>query len=370
VISKLRVVTVVGTRPEIIRLSRLIPLLDTIADHLFVHTGQNTDPKLSDIFFSDLDLRQPDKYLHSDVTSFSTLMASVITSTERIVNEFKPHAAVILGDTNSAISAIVFERMGVPVYHLEAGNRSFDNNVPEELNRRLVDHVATFNLPYNDYSLRNLLAEGKHPRFLAKTGSPIREIYEHLKVRIDASTVCDDLSLAPGNFMLASIHRQENVDYPDSLALCLDSLAALSREYDLPVLVSTHPRTRMRLEQSHTALPDGVRFHDPFGYLDYNKLQMEAKCVISDSGTISEESAILGFPAVTIRDSMERPEGLIGRFAVSGLSAASVLQAVEWVLESGQGAMPEGYAESQFSHNVVNFLVSTVHLSRKWKGLL
>ena len=367
--SKLRVVTVVGTRPEIIRLSRLIPLLDTVADHLFVHTGQNTDPKLSDIFFSDLDLRQPDQYLDSDVTSFSTLMASVITSTERIVNEFNPHAAVILGDTNSAISTIVFERMGVPVYHLEAGNRSFDSNVPEELNRRLVDHVATFNLPYNDYSLRNLLAEGKHPRFLAKTGSPIREIYEHLKLRIEASTVCDDLSVAPGNFMVASIHRQENVDFPDRLALCIDSLGALSREHNLPVLVSTHPRTRLRLEKSQTVLPDGVRFHEPFGYLDYNKLQMEAKCVISDSGTISEESAILGFPAVTLRDSMERPEGLIGRFAISGLASNNVLQAVDWVLKSRQYATPEGYEESHFSHNVVNFLVSTVHLAKSWKGL-
>lgn len=368
--SKMRVVTVVGTRPEIIRLSRLIPLLDDIADHLFVHTGQNTDPKLSDIFYSDLDLRQPDQYLHSDVTSFSTLMADVITSTERIIREFKPHAAVILGDTNSAISAIVFERMGVPVYHLEAGNRSFDNNVPEELNRRLVDHVSTFNLPYNDYSLRNLLAEGKHPRFLAKTGSPIREIYEHLKIKIHASTICEELSISPGNFMVASIHRQENVDFPDRLASCIDSLGALSRVHNLPVLVSTHPRTRLKMEQSQTVMPDGVRFHEPFGYLDYNKLQLEAKCVVSDSGTISEESAILGFPAVTLRDSMERPEGLIGRFAISGISSSNVLQAVDWVLGSRHSATPEGYDEAQFSHNVANFLVSTVHLAKSWKGLL
>lgn len=367
--NKLRIVTVVGTRPEIIRLSRLIPLLDSIADHLFVHTGQNTDPRLSEIFFSDLELRQPDRYLNLDVTSFSTLMAGVITSTERIVNEFRPQAAVILGDTNSAISAIVFERMGVPVYHLEAGNRSFDYNVPEELNRRLVDHVATFNLPYNDYSLRNLLAEGKHPRFLAKTGSPIREIFEHLKPRIHASKVCENLSLSPGNFMVASLHRQENVDFPDRLAMCIDSLAALAKEHDLPVLVSTHPRTRLKLEQARTVIPDGVWLHEPFGYLDYNKLQMEAKCVISDSGTVSEESAILGFPAVTLRDSMERPEGLVGRFAISGISSTNVLQAVEWVLGSMHFAMPEGYQETRFSHNVANFLVSTVHLANSWKAL-
>jgi len=309
-LKKLKVVTIVGTRPEIIRLSRLIPKLDEYTDHILVHTGQNSDSKLNEVFFEDLELRQPDYFLNVDTSSMGSVMGDVLRKSEQVFLKEKPAAVMILGDTNSSIAAIVAERMHIPVYHMEAGNRSFDNNVPEELNRKMVDHVASFNLPYNDYSMRNLLAEGIHPRFIQKTGSPIREIYEHYKDKIAASTAVEDLGLKPGGYFLVSVHRQENVDLPERLEKVLDCLVAVREEWGMPIMVSTHPRTRVRLEALDRKNLEGVTFHDPFGYLDYNKLQKEAKCVISDSGTISEESSLIGFSAVTLRDSMERPEAL------------------------------------------------------------
>jgi len=226
-LKKLKVVTIVGTRPEIIRLSRLIPKLDEYTDHIFVHTGQNSDPKLNEVFFEDLELRQPDYFLNVDTSSMGSVMGDVLKKSEEVFLKEKPDAVMILGDTNSAIAAVVAERMYIPVYHMEAGNRSFDNNVPEELNRKLVDHVASFNLPYNDYSMRNLLAEGIHPRFIQKTGSPIREIYEHYKDKIAASTAVADLGLSPGGYFLVSVHRQENVDLPERLEKVLDCLVAV-----------------------------------------------------------------------------------------------------------------------------------------------
>jgi len=284
--------------------------LDEYTDHILVHTGQNSDSKLNEVFFEDLELRQPDYFLNVDTSSMGSVMGDVLRKSEQVFLKEKPAAVMILGDTNSSIAAIVAERMHIPVYHMEAGNRSFDNNVPEELNRKMVDHVASFNLPYNDYSMRNLLAEGIHPRFIQKTGSPIREIYEHYKDKIAASTAVEDLGLKPGGYFLVSVHRQENVDLPERLEKVLDCLVAVREEWGMPIMVSTHPRTRVRLEALDRKNLEGVTFHDPFGYLDYNKLQKEAKCVISDSGTISEESSLIGFSAVTLRDSMERPEAL------------------------------------------------------------
>jgi UDP-N-acetylglucosamine 2-epimerase (non-hydrolysing) len=369
--KKLRVVTIVGTRPEIIRLSRLIPKLDEYTDHILVHTGQNSDRQLNEVFFEDLDLRSPDYYLNVDTSSMGSVMGDVLRKSEEVFIKEKPDAVMILGDTNSAIAAVVAERMHIPVYHMEAGNRSFDANVPEELNRKMVDHVATFNLPYNDYSMRNLLAEGIHPRFIQKTGSPIREIYSHFKGKIHASRIIEDLNLTPGDYFLASIHRQENVDSPKRLNLILQSLERLRDEFGLPVLVSTHPRTRKRLEQlSKTTLP-GITFHEPFGYLDYNKLQTAARCVVSDSGTVSEESAIIGFPAVSLRDSIERPEALdSGSILNPGIEPDAVARAV-WLAteEQSVSALPSGYEEENFSHKVLYFLHSTADLSKPWKGI-
>ena len=369
--KKLKVVTIVGTRPEIIRLSRLIPKLDEYTDHIFVHTGQNSDPKLNDVFFEDLELRQPNYYLNVDTTSMGTVMGDVIKKSEEVFLKEKPDAVMILGDTNSAIAAIVAERLHIPVYHMEAGNRSFDNNVPEELNRKMVDHVASFNLPYNDYSMRNLLTEGIHPRFIQKTGSPIGEIYEHYKDKIAASRVVEDLGLKKGEYFLVSVHRQENVDLPERLEKVLDCLVAVRDKWQLPVMVSTHPRTRVRLESLGRGDLEGITFHEPFGYLDYNKLQLDAKCVVSDSGTISEESAIAGFRAVTLRNSMERPEALeVGSIMLAGITTDSFIRTVSLELNGETSSLfPEGYAEGKFSNRVLKFLFSTSNLHKKWYNL-
>jgi UDP-N-acetylglucosamine 2-epimerase (non-hydrolysing) len=370
-VKKLKVVTIVGTRPEIIRLSRLIPKLDEYTDHVFVHTGQNSDPKLNEVFFEDLELRAPDYYLNVDTSSMGSVMGDVIKKSEEVFLKEKPDAVMILGDTNSAIAAIVAERLHIPVYHMEAGNRSFDNNVPEELNRKMVDHVASFNLPYNDYSMRNLLAEGIHPRFIQKTGSPIREIYEHYKDKIAASTAVEDLGLTANGYFLVSVHRQENVDLPERLEKVLDCLVAVRDHWNLPVLVSTHPRTRVRLEALNRSGLEGITFHEPFGYLDYNKLQLDAKAVISDSGTISEESAIAGFKAVSLRDSIERPEALeSGSMMITGLDPMTLISSLELGRSNTfTSSTPEGYQPADFSDRVLKFLFSTATKHKNWKNL-
>jgi UDP-N-acetylglucosamine 2-epimerase (non-hydrolysing) len=253
---------------------------------------------------------------------------------------------------------------------MEAGNRSFDANVPEELNRRMVDHVASFNLPYNEYSLRNLLAEGIHPRFICMTGSPILEIYDHYKEKIDSSKVLDKLGFKKGGYLLVSVHRQENVDSEERLKKVIDCLTALRDRWGLPVLVSTHPRTRMRMEQFGLEDIEGVVFHEPFGYFDYNKLQLNAMCVVSDSGTISEESAIIGFPAVSLRDSIERPESLdAGSIILTGLDPTNLLSGIDLTLSGNQAFKPSGYQVSNFSDVVIKFLVSTATRHKKWLGI-
>lgn len=369
--KKLKVVTIVGTRPEIIRLSRLIPKLDQYTDHVLVHTGQNSDPMLNDVFFDDLELRKPDYFLDVDTSSMGSVMGDTIKKSEEVLLKEKPDAVMILGDTNSSVAAIVAERMQIPVYHMEAGNRSFDANVPEELNRKMVDHVASFNLPYNDYSLRNLLAEGIHPKRICITGSPIREIYEHYKDKIAKSKVVEDLGLKKNGYFLVSVHRQENVDLPERLEKVLECLVAVRDEWKLPVLVSTHPRTRKRLEQFGMDKVEGITFHEPFGYLDYNKLQMNAKCVISDSGTISEESAIMGFPAVALRDSIERPESLdAGSLILSGLNPTNLLDSISVVSSNAPvPPIPESYTSTDFSERVLRYVFSTALKHKSWLGL-
>jgi len=370
-VSKIKVVTIVGTRPEIIRLSRLIPKLDEYTNHIFVHTGQNSDPKLNDVFFEDLGLRQPDHYLNVDTSSMGSVMGDTIKKSEELFLKEKPDAVMILGDTNSAVAAIVAERMHIPVYHMEAGNRSFDANVPEELNRKMVDHVASFNLPYNDYSLRNLLAEGVHPRTICITGSPIKEILEHNRDKIAKSQVLQDLGLKKDGYFLVSVHRQENVDLPERLEEVVQCLASVRDKWGLPILVSTHPRTKARLESLGLSEVDGVNFHEPFGYLDYNQLQINAKCVISDSGTISEESALLGFPAVSLRDSIERPESLdVGSIILTGLDPNNLVESIGLQLETNiSEVLPRGYESSDFSSRVVKFLFSTNNKHAQWNGL-
>ena len=379
--KKLKVVTIVGTRPEIIRLSRLIPKLDKFTDHVLVHTGQNSDPMLNEVFFDDLELRKPDYYLNVDTSSMGSVMGDTIKKSEEVLLKEKPDAVMILGDTNSAVAAIVAERLHIPVYHMEAGNRSFDANVPEELNRKMVDHVASFNLPYNDYSLRNLLAEGIHPRRICITGSPIREIYEHYKDKIAKSRIVEELGLKKGEYFLVSAHRQENVDSPERLQELISSLRAIHDKWQLPIMVSTHPRTGKQIESipGHAEIK-GITFHEPFGFLDYNQLQLNSKCVISDSGTISEESSILGFPAITIRDSIERPEAIdFGSIVMTGLQSDDVIAGIVQVLESSDPSnktaensvrkFPLGYDVLDFSNRVLKFLFSTVGKHHNWAGI-
>ena len=372
--SQATIVTIVGTRPEIIRLSRVIPAMDAAFNHILVHTGQNSDPNLSDVFFKELDIREPNYYLNVDNSSLGSVLGDTLKKIEKVFLDHTPDGVLILGDTNSAISAVLAKRMQIPVYHMEAGNRSFDENVPEEANRRIVDHSSDFNLPYTEHARRNLLSEGIHPRRVMVTGSPMREVLDFYRDKIDASDIVTKLGMAKNEYFLVSAHRQENVDSPERLSRLLDSLKAIHSTWNFPVLVSTHPRTRKQLE----TLPgfseiSGVTFHEPFGFLAYNKLQMNAKCVLSDSGTISEESVLLNFPAITIRDSMERPEALdVGGIIMSGLSADDVLQGVNAACLSSNDLpreIPQGYEVQDVSRRVVRIILSTVKRHHEWAGL-
>ncbi len=362
--GRLKVMTVVGTRPEIIRLSRIIAALEEHTNHVLVHTGQNYDYELNEIFFEDLWLRRPDHFLNVDTSSLGAVLGDVLRGTERVLLEESPDAMVVLGDTNSCISALMAKRMKIPVYHLEAGNRSFDPNVPEEINRHLVDHVADYNLVYTEHSRRNLLAEGLHPSRVIHMGSPMREVLDHYAQRIADTDVLDRLGLAEGQYLVASIHREENVDSPDRLESALASLAAVAADQRMPMLVSTHPRTRKRIEQYGFEAGTDILLHAPLGFSDYVRLQKSARCVISDSGTISEESTMLGFPAVTMRDAIERPEAIdTGSIITTGLAPADVVDAVRITVAQhqafGGAGAPADYQVSDSSRRVLNFIRST-----------
>ncbi|MEW2141781.1 UDP-N-acetylglucosamine 2-epimerase (non-hydrolyzing) [Micromonospora vinacea] len=370
-----RVMTVVGTRPEIIRLARVIDALDRTVDHTLVHTGQNWDPSLSDVFFSELGVRAPDLFLRADTQSLGSLLGAVLVGTEKAIAELRPDALLVLGDTNSAISALMARRMNVPVYHMEAGNRCFDLNVPEETNRCMVDHIADFNLVYSEHARRNLLAEGLHPRRILHTGSPMREVLDHYRRQIERSTVLAQLELEPGGYFVVSAHRQENVDHPDRLRRLLECLRVVRDEWRLPLLVSTHPRTRKRLEAlaGDGLHLDGVAFHEPFGFFDYVTLQRHARCTLSDSGTVSEEAAILGFPAVTLRESIERPEAMdSGAIVMTGLEPDGVVEAIRVVVAQvaeGSVSCPLDYQVPDTSRRVVDFILSTVRRHHDWAGI-
>lgn len=372
--GRLKIMTVVGTRPEVIRLSRIIAAFEAHTEHVLVHTGQNYDYTLNGIFFDDLGLRAPDHVLDTDTSSLGAVLGDIIRGTERVLLAERPDAMVVLGDTNSCISALIARRLKVPVYHLEAGNRSFDPNVPEEINRHVVDHVADYNLVYTEHSRRNLLAEGLHPSRIMLMGSPMREVLEHYAGQTTGSDVLARLGVREGGYVVASTHREENVDTEDRLRAVLESLAAVAGALDVPVLVSTHPRTRQRIEQHRLDVTENIRLHEPLGFHDYITLQRHARCVISDSGTISEESAILGFPAVTIRDAIERPEALdTGAIVVTGLEPRDVVDAVHLVLEQftglGRTTAPAEYEIADSSRRVLNFIRSTVGTHHQRAGI-
>lgn len=331
----LKVMTIVGTRPELIKLSRIIPELDRTVDHVLVHTGQNYDDELNKIFFDDLELRKPDYYLDAAGETAAETIAQVIAKTDPIIASEHPDAVLLYGDTNSCMAAIVAKRRKVPVFHMEAGNRSFDERVPEEINRRIVDHISDINMPLTEHARRYLLEEGIRPETIIKTGSCMQEVLDYYMPKIDGSDVLDRLSLKEGQYFLVSAHREENVDRPERLNALLASLNTLAQEYDMPVIFSVHPRTRKRLDNlAHGEIHSHVQFMKAMGFLDYVKLQKHAKCVISDSGTIAEEGSLLNIPAVTVRQAHERPEGMDeGTVIMSDLVPDRLLQAVRIVTD-------------------------------------
>jgi UDP-N-acetyl-L-fucosamine synthase len=361
----------VGTRPEIIRLSSIIKKFDKHFSHRLIHTGQNPDPNLKDVFFSDLGLKNPDRYFGTDSQSLGKFLANMFVSVEDELVSNRPDAVVILGDTNSAFAAIIARRLGIPVYHLEAGNRSFDFNVPEEINRRIIDHAADFNLVYSELARNNLISEGLHPRQIALVGSPLKEVINDHKEAIKGSQILYELNLQKDNFFLVSIHRQENVDLQNRLTEILATLESVAAKYQVPVVISTHPRTLKKIETLSIKHSKYLLFHDPFGFLDYSCLQMNARMVLSDSGSVSEESVILGFPAITLRDSIERPEAIeSGSIIMAGISSTNVLEAIEIAQEEGFGSEgPWEYAIPDTSTRVVNFILSTIHQYHFWNGI-
>ena len=330
----LKVMTLVGTRPEIIRLSRVIEKLDRHCTHVLIHTGQNYDYELNQVFFSDLGIRAPDVFLNAAGANAAQTIGQVIIAADKTLEEHAPDALLLLGDTNSCLAAIAAKRRKIPIFHMEAGNRCFDFRVPEEINRRIVDHTSDINLTYSQIAREYLLREGFPPDQVICTGSPMREVIEHYRAGIDSSDVLQRLGLRAGHFFVVSSHREENVDAPERLAQVFEILTALAERHGEPVIVSTHPRTRKRAEASGLQPHPLVQFHKPFGFLDYIKLQTQARAVLSDSGTITEESSILNFPAINLRDVHERPEGVEEAAVMfTGLSVERVMDAMA-VLDS------------------------------------
>lgn len=369
----LKVITVVGTRPEIIRLSRVIALLDKYTKHILVHTGQNYDYELNEIFFEDLELRRPDYLLKVDTRSLGRVLGETLIRIEEVLDAEKPDAMLILGDTNASIAAIMAKRRHIPIYHMEAGNRSFDANVPEEINRKMIDHIADFNLVYTENSRRHLLSEGLSHRRVYLTGSPMREVLNHYLPKIRKSSILAELRLESKKYLLVSLHREENVDYTENLEKIAQVLNNLARSYGLTIIVSTHPRTKKRLEHLRDFEFDPlIRFLKPFGFTDYNWLQMNALCVISDSGTISEESSMLRFPAVTVRNSMERPEAIdAGTIILTGLESDTVKVCVDLAISAGadyETICPD-YEVTDTSMRVLKLILGTCGLHKQWSGL-
>jgi UDP-N-acetylglucosamine 2-epimerase (non-hydrolysing) len=404
--SKLKVLTVVGTRPEIIRLSRVMSLLDQHVNHIIAHTGQNYDYELNEIFFKDLELRKPDHFLNVDVSSLEASVGDIIRKSGELLRKEKPDALLVLGDTNSCLSAYMAKRLHIPIFHMEAGNRCFDFNVPEEINRRIIDHISDFNLVYTEHARRHLISEGLPHRRVYLTGSPMYEVLNYYKPKIEASTVLQDLSLdrigtryevrgagpayakasadkpitnhqsqITNNYFLVSTHREENVDNSGNLIKILTILNKLAENYELPVIVSTHPRTRKRLENiKDIKINPLIQFLKPFGFLDYIKLQMNALCTLSDSGTISEESSILNFPAISFRQSMERPEAQdAGTIILTGFDPDVVLASIEIAIKEHDQNVPKlispDYLVPDTSWRVMKLILGLSSLSNKWHGI-
>lgn len=400
--AKLKVMTVVGTRPEIIRLSRTMALLDQYLNQIIVHTGQNYDYELNEVFWNDLELRKPDYFLNVDVSSLGASIGDIFRKMEVVLKEVQPDALLVLGDTNSCLAAYMAKRMHIPVFHMEAGNRSYDFNVPEEVNRRVVDHISDFNLVYTEHARRHLISEGLPHRRIYLTGSPMKEVLDYYMPNIQKSRIFEKLNMQlqeenktqsnimsdtmkhcePNKYFIVSVHREENVDNSENLRKILDVLNTLAEEYQFPVIVSTHPRTRKRIEALYNTDTERrsvemnplIHFMKPFGFLDYVYLQMNAKCTISDSGTISEESSILNFPAISLRQSMERPEAQdSGTIILTGFEPQVVLDSIRVVVNEHAflrcPQMAPDYCITDTSWRVLKLIMGNTGLSNLWWGV-
>ena len=360
----MKVMTIVGTRPEIIKMSRVIAEMERYVDHVLVHSGQNYDYELNEIFFENLGVPKPNHFLNAaeGATSVAQTIGNVIAKADAVLESEKPDALMLYGDTNSCLAVIPAKRRRIPIFHFEAGNRCFDQRVPEELNRKIVDHLSDINMPLTEHARRYLLAEGIKPETVIKTGSPMKEILNHHKDQIDQSDVLTRLELSEQGFFIVSAHREENVDSEENFTDLLDSLNSIATKYDKPVIVSTHPRTRKRLEAlNRSDMNPLVSFLKPLGFFDYVKLQQEAYCVISDSGTISEESSILGFPAITIRQAHERPEGMDeGVLIMTGLKRDRVMECIDVVVS--QSARDDCKLRKVADYDVDNFSIKVVRI--------
>lgn len=373
--QQLKIVTVVGTRPEIIRLSRTMSLLDEYTNQIIVHTGQNYDYELNEVFWKDLELRKPDYFLEINASTLGNAVGDIIRKTEEVLKKEMPDALLVLGDTNSCLSAYMAKRMHIPVFHMEAGNRSFDLNVPEEVNRKIIDHIADFNLVYTEHARRHLISEGLPHRRIYLTGSPMKEVLHYYLPKIEKSEILAKLKLKKNKYFLVSAHREENVDNPSNLQQILSVLQRLEEKYKFPVIVSTHPRTRKMIEKlDKINLHKNIHFLKPFGFLDYIFLQQNACCTLSDSGTISEESSILNFPAISLRESMERPEAQdTGSVILTGFNANVILNSITLAIKEKDNnkfkSIPQDYDISDTSWRVLKLIMGNTKLSNKWWGI-
>jgi|TARA_Y100000385_G_C13097014_1_gene641997 UDP-N-acetylglucosamine 2-epimerase len=371
----MKVITILGTRPEIIRLSLTMKLLDKYVNHIMIHTGQNYDYELNEVFFKDLKVRKPDYFLNVNTKSLGNIYGDTLIKCEEILKQENPDAVLILGDTNSSIAGIIAKRLQIPIYHAEAGNRSFDQNVPEEINRKIIDHIADFNIVYTERSRQHLISEGYPHRKIYLSGSPIKEIFTNYQDKLKESKILGKLNLSSGNYFLASIHRQENVDFKENLINIIEILNAVAEKFNVKIIVSTHPRTKERLNAlQNIEIDKRVEFLKPFGFFDYLTLQIKSKAVISDSGTISEESAILDFPAITLRKSMERPEAIdAGSIILTGLDKETVLTSLDVAIAQNNidlaKSIPKEYEIKNTSWRILKLILGTAKLSNQWNSI-
>ena len=367
--KKLKVITVIGTRPEIIRLAECIRKCDEVFDHVLVHTGQNYDYQLNGVFFKDLGLREPDHYLDVAGAHLGETIGNVIAKSFALFTEILPDALLVLGDTNSILCTIPAKRLKIPIFHMEAGNRCFDQNVPEEINRKIADHISDINLVYTESSRRYLLSEGFRKEHIFLTGSPLKELFNTYMPQINASDVLQRLALEKGKYIVVSAHREENIDIKDHFEIIAASLNAVAEQYQVPIIFSTHPRTQKRIQAKNIVFHPLIRNVEPLGFFDYVHLQQQAFIVLSDSGTLSEEAAMLRFDAVSIRTSTERPEGIdAGTFVLGGISTQEILQAIELVKATAiqpDTVIPEGYSIENTSDRVVRIIQSFTSVINK-----